>query len=298
MKIEIGDIFESKNYGLFKVIREVDKKNNKQYFEIQFLNSGNYKIVNKYNILDGVIQDTDFIYKRIIGEIRNSNYYGPFKINKLLSQSRRVYYEIEFLNTGYKTKARKDQIDYGRVTDYSLKKEENKNRELSIWYQVLDRSKKFNICICKEWRENKEKFIKWFEDNKYTSFLQIDKDILSIQKGLKERLYSPETCLLLPAEINNSESCLHSISRIYYKNNSYYIKFDCLEIGIENCKLIANSKEELIEKYLNIVYEGFKSIVNKYKDILPLKIYNILMNLDLNKNKEYILKSLLNQDTF
>ena len=133
--------------------------------------------------MDGSVQDTDFIYNRIIGEIRNSNSCGPFKINKILSQSRRVYYEVEFLNTGYKTKARKDQIDCGRVMDYSITIEENRDREYSIWYHVIKRSQKEGINICKEWRENRENFVKWFKTNKYSDFLQVDKDILSIQKG-------------------------------------------------------------------------------------------------------------------
>ena len=288
MKIEIDDIFESKNYGAFKIIEESLAKNKKQCFKVQFLTSGNCKIVDKYSILSGVIQDTDFIYKRIIGEVRNSNSFGPFKINKLLSKSRRVYYEIEFLNTGYITKARKDQIDCGRVTDYSLEKQEDKYRELTIWYKVIKRSKNINIDICEEWKD-RECFVKWFKENKYSNFLQIDKDILSIQQEKELRIYSPETCLLLPEEINGAESALHTISKIYFKDDKYYIKFDCLEMDIENYKLIAESKEELIENYLKIVYEGFKIIVDKYKNTLPQRIYNLLKNLDLVKNKNFIL---------
>lgn len=292
MKIEIGDIFNSNNYGAFKIIKETQKKNNKACYEIEFLNSGNHKISDKYNILNGSVQDTDFLYKRIIGEIRNSNSCGPFKINKILSQSRRVYYEIEFLNTGYKTKARKDQIDCGKIIDYSLKKEEKENKGNSIWYHIWRRNKELGTLICEDWKD-KEVFINWYNKNRYAEFLEIDKDILSIQKE-KIRQYSPETCILLPGEINNAESCLHSISKIYFKNSEYYIKFDCLELGIENCKLVAQSEEELIIKYLKIVYEGFKVIVNKYKDILPSYIYNLLINLDLNKNKQYILKGIKN----
>ena len=171
MKINIGDIFESKNYGAFQIIEEAPKKNEKQCFKIQFLNSQNYKIVDKYSILDGLVQDTDFIYKRIIGEIRNSNSSGPFKINKILSQSRRVYYEIEFINTGYKTKARKDQIDCGRVTDYSLKREELKDRPSNIWYRIWGRNKDFGIFVCEEWK-NREEFINWYNKNKYAKIFR------------------------------------------------------------------------------------------------------------------------------
>ena len=292
-EIKIGDILETNNFGKIKIISEEGYKNNKLSFKVEFLNSGNFAIFDKYAILKGSIQDTDYIYKRILGEIRNSNSFGPFKILELVTKSRRVYYKIEFLNTGYQRLARKDSIDSGRVCDYSIfKDKEYKNRCKNIWYKIKERNKNKNILISKEWFESFENFEKWYYKNKYENYLEIDKDILSILNNNGILKYSSETCLLIPAEINCEFVNLHNFPSVHYKNNKYKIKFDCKLLKLENYWLENENLDSLILEYLDIIYKGLKIIIDKYKSILPIELYNKLYNFDnndLNKFKKYII---------
>ena len=58
-----------------------------------------------------------------------------------------------------------------------------------------------NCDVCYEWLINYESFVEWFLDNLYDcgeQKLELDKDLFS--KG--EKIYSPETCVFVPNNIN------------------------------------------------------------------------------------------------
>lgn len=77
----------------------------------------------------------------------------------------------------------------------------------TVWHSMLDRaySKAYHekqptykdASVCNEWH-NFQVFAKWMEEN-YISGYHLDKDL--VIKGNK--VYSPETCIFLPREINN-----------------------------------------------------------------------------------------------
>ncbi len=77
--------------------------------------------------------------------------------------------------------------------------------ELMIRRCYSDNSNSTKVCyedctVCDEWH-NFQNFAQWYEDNYYEidgQRMQIDKDIL--YKGNK--IYSPQTCLIVPNEIN------------------------------------------------------------------------------------------------
>ena len=63
---------------------------------------------------------------------------------------------------------------------------------------------------------------KWYKENKYAEFLEVDKDILSIIKNDGILKYSKDTCLLLPPELNSEIVNLTNIPTI--KLNIIYLK--------------------------------------------------------------------------
>jgi len=53
------------------------------------------------------------------------------------------------------------------------------------------------VTVCREWH-NFQVFADWFYSSNYQHGWQLDKDLLSGQR----KVYSPETCLFIPAELN------------------------------------------------------------------------------------------------
>lgn len=62
-----------------------------------------------------------------------------------------------------------------------------------IWHEHYK-----DVSVCSEWLDF-QNFAKWYEDN-YIEDCEMDKDLL--QRGLKSKVYSPNTCVFLPKEIN------------------------------------------------------------------------------------------------
>jgi len=55
-----------------------------------------------------------------------------------------------------------------------------------------------NVTVCKEWH-NFQVFAEWFEAQHKEEWYELDKDLLSRDN----KIYSPETCLLIPCSLNS-----------------------------------------------------------------------------------------------
>lgn len=139
----------------------------------------------------------------------------------------------------------------GIVGTYIISKNGKHDKEYVTWKHILSRcfnkkDKTKNICykdvtVCEEWLyypnfyewlHNQENFDKWANSKDWA----IDKDILI--KGNK--IYSPETCCLVPQNVNN----------LFTKNNRYRGN---LPIGVTSKK----------NKYLAEIIYGNKNNVSK-----------------------------------
>ena len=102
-------------------------------------------------------------------------------------------------------------IGYFGIGKYKSCKNSKINKDYSIWQGILQRghceiakekmSAYKDVTVCGEWH-NFQNFAAWFEENWkpwMDSSWHLDKDVLF--KGNK--VYSPETCCLIPAELNN-----------------------------------------------------------------------------------------------
>lgn len=134
----------------------------------------------------------------------------------------------------------------------------------------------YGICeVCEQWH-NFQVFAKWYEENYYqvgTERMHIDKDILV--KGNK--YYSPETCILVPQRINmlfmkkpNKYGLPNGIKP--RANGKYEAKYGGKQIGVfETLELAAIAHDE--EKLKAVI-----KIANEYKDKIPSKLYEALIN--------------------
>lgn len=177
-------------------------------------------------------------------------------------------------------------IGFEGVGKYSFYKNEFIKRK---WRSVLIRcfSKRLHVnnyaysdcTISKEW-ENFQNFAKWFDNNFkpwMDSTWNLDKDIL--KKG--NRVYSSETCCLVPSEINN----------LFVKNNSkrgdypigvtkHYKKFQayCRTNGLPTILGTFNTVEEAFQAYKEAKEDEIKRVAGKWRDKISETCYQALIN--------------------
>lgn len=134
-----------------------------------------------------------------------------------------------------------------------------------------------NCITCDEWH-NYQNFATWYEKNYYEAgngYMHIDKDILYKNNNV----YSPKTCLIVPQRINmmfmtksrKTDSDLpQCISRKV--NDRYGAMYGGKSLGVYN------TLEEAMNKYNEAKYKAICEVADEYKENLPPKVYNALIN--------------------
>lgn len=184
-----------------------------------------------------------------------------------------------------------DKSYYG-VGCLGVGKYNSKSRAISTWCHMLERC--YNVSddirqasyegctVCDEWL-NFQNFAKWYENNYYecSRKLNLDKDIIIHDN----KVYSPNNCLLVPDRINSLFEKSKAIrgdlpigvSRYWYDNSKYLA---ILKIGNRKSKTIGiyNTPTDAFNAYKKEKEKFIKIIANDYKNEIPKKTYNILMN--------------------
>lgn len=136
-----------------------------------------------------------------------------------------------------------------------------------------------DVVVCEHWY-NFQNFAEWFENNYNSQTMEgwaIDKDILT--KGNK--IYSPETCCLVPKEINNlftrrdSKRGMHPIGISYDKAKSRYISYISRYSKIKNLGSF-NTVEEAFKAYKIAKEEYIKEVADKWKGSIDPKVYQAM----------------------
>ena len=152
-------------------------------------------------------------------KVYNSNKHGQFKV---LNYFNYKSVEIEFLDTGYKTKTQVGEIRKGCIKDllspnvfgvgfigdgdHKPSVNSNTSPAYIVWKSMLKRcySTNFHIkqptyigCTVTPLWHNFQNFAKWFDEN-YIEGFQIDKDC----KIEGNKVYSPENCMFVSRKEN------------------------------------------------------------------------------------------------
>ena len=142
-----------------------------------------------------------------------------------------------------------------------------------------------NVVVCEEWH-NFQNFAKWYEENYYEvdgQRMEVDKDILSKSKGLPAKIYSPETCLIVPRCINLiftesfKDNGLPKGVNYIKETNKYQSSVTVFNGKTKRRRKRFSSKEEAHQWYLKEKKKYLKEIANHYREVLPDKVYQSLM---------------------
>ena len=231
---------------------------------------GNIMKIIKYNNNDDIIVEFQDEYKYQV----KTNYKAFLKKEIYNPYNKSIY------NVGY----------LGKTTS-SINGKSKKSYD--IWHQMLKRCYDFkthinrptykDCVVCDEWLCY-ENFEKWYNENYYeipNEKMCLDKDILK----KNNKIYSPLYCRIVPNEIN----CLFTKSNnirggcpigVYY--NKREKKFKTQISIIKNNKKIRkslgsyNTMQEAFIAYKKAKEEYIKMVADKYKQYIPLDIYNAM----------------------
>lgn len=221
-------------------------KENQKFTIIEFFNTSNVTI--KFD--DGTIKENCFMHHIKIGNVEN-----PMK--------------PKIFNIGF--------LGIGKFSNKTHRK------FYIIWHHILQRcydektkikQPSYKNCLINEKWHNFQNFASWCEINYIENFV-LDKDILI----KNNKIYGPDTCCFVPQEINNlfikpSNNLLPL--GVTKRGNKYYAQLSCygkqIQLGSYYDINLAVEKYQT-EKELHI-----KEIAENFKNILPIKIYNLLIN--------------------
>ncbi|MDO5403773.1 MAG: hypothetical protein Q4F11_10085 [Eubacteriales bacterium] len=150
---------------------------------------------------------------------------------------------------------------------------------------VQRRSPQYEGCaVCEEWKSFSN-FREWYKNAKYGNKpLDLDKDILF--KGNK--IYSPDTCCLVPKVINtlftNGKAHRGELPLGVYaeENNNKTIYIACMSVGEKRIKIKrCTTPEDAFRKYKEYKEKFIKNMANKYKDKIPAKVYEAMMDWEI-----------------
>lgn len=143
-----------------------------------------------------------------------------------------------------------------------------------------------DVVVCDEWLSYSN-FRKWYTTQIGCDLgYHIDKDLLTHGDKVA-KVYSPETCVLVPREINvfminteNNGSEL-PIGVYFHKNNKLY-KSQINEFGKRKCLGYFKTPEEAFHAYKEAKESQAKLLADKFKGKICERTYNALMNYKVN----------------
>lgn len=153
-----------------------------------------------------------------------------------------------------------------------------------MYYNMINRCynhkqyPKYKGCkVCDLWLNDKESFKNWVIENHYIiddEQIDLDKDILV--KGNK--VYSPETCVFAPHIIN---TCFENLTRKPTKTKKGKYRIDLCVEGKTNGLGVFDTEEEAKREYIKHKEAAILYLADKYKDNIPMKLYETMTNYKL-----------------
>ncbi len=243
-----------------------------------------------------------------VGDVFTTNNNGDCKV---IEYNGCKEVSIEFLKTGTIKTVHARSLKTGSVSDpnnptvvgigyigqgkYKTRENKKQTKANAVWCGMLDRcygnrpdkapSYK-NVTVCEDWH-NYQKYAEWYDKNIPDGF-DVDKDLLCA--GREYKIYSPETCVGLPAEINRKLITDQDIEKDLplgvkfnknRKNSPYPVFVGEKYIRSFSCPDLAH------EAYCVAKNETIHNLAQEYKEKLPQETYEILLKYNV---KDHIRK--------
>jgi hypothetical protein len=255
-KLKVGDIFQSTSGNTYTVIENLADCKSKIKFNDEF---GYEVVADNYAIRNGRLKNP--YYRKLFGK-------GYFGVGP------------------YKSKLGPGSQGYPNTLEYTAW-----INMLSRCYYHTNKTKVQNnmvykdVEVCPEWL-NFQTFSEWFTE-KYNLVkskepyikIALDKDILS---GTS-KIYSPETCSIIPSEISmsliGSSGVLIGKGKIncrLTRNGKYSITLHNRD-GTTRGVVGLNSKEDCLNVYMEHKRTVLKELAEKYKHVLEHRVYDRLI---------------------
>ena len=149
----------------------------------------------------------------------------------------------------------------------------------------------YRTCtVCEEWH-NYQNFKKWY----YNNYYEIEKEVMCLDKDILlkgNKSYSPEMCIFVPNRINvlftKSDSARGSLPiGVHRSNNSF--SASCSEIQSNGKKAQTHlgtfkTPEEAFYMYKTYKENVIKQVADKYKEVIPNKLYEALYKWEVEIN--------------
>lgn len=191
-------------------------------------------------------------------------------------------------------------IGYVGLGEYYPTENKKATKAYDAWRKMFDRcyDEKYHekyptydgCSVCEEWW-NFQNFAKWFYDNYYDiegSSMEVDKDWLYVGN----KVYSPETCCIVPSIIN---SCMSTHDKIknynlpigvnLYNKSSYVAR--CSTYGKRVTIGYYRTPEEAQEAYWKFKIEYIEELADAFKQKIPEKLYSAMKNFKNTYVKRY-----------
>lgn len=160
-----------------------------------------------------------------------------------------------------------------------------------IWRNIIDRCNNanyptyINCAVDEEWTDFNA-FYQWYKENFYQvadEKMCVDKDILV--KG--NSVYSPHTCCIIPETINmiltNRKRFRGDLPvGVTHKDGKYMAK--CKIDNKDRYIGYYDSADEAFLAYKKVKEEYIREVANRYKDVIPQKVYNALLAYQVDAN--------------
>ena len=249
-------------------------------------------------------------YRDCVGEVCKSKSSGDFKVLKY-NDSANV--EIQFLNTGYEMVARLNHIRSGEVKDpyspsvfgvgilgtkYPISEGGIHTKDYALWKNMLQRcysdsyKKKhltYEYCKVSDNFKSFEYFCEWCD--KQIGFgvegWQLDKDLLTKGNIKGNKVYSEDSCVFIPSEINTllvkSEASRgeNLIGVSWSKTNKAFVAKVGKSKGKREHLGFFNTEIGAFKAYKKAKESFVKEQANKWKSQIDPRAYEALMNYEV-----------------
>lgn len=172
----------------------------------------------------------------------------------------------------------------------SINNDKEEKKSYRMWRAMIDRcygkQDKNNVAykgcsVCEDWLCYSN-FEKWFDENYY----EIENDVMCLDKDIlvkKNKIYSPETCLIVPKRINglflkaNKNRGKLLVGVCYNKNNKNF-RSSCQTINGRHEVGSFSTEIEAFNAYKKFKEDYIKQVAEEYKNKIPKKLYETMYN--------------------